>query len=213
MKRIIIIASALACASSSFAVDFVSNGAFESGNVLFSSDYSYFAPNMGSLTSASTYTVDNNPVDNHPSWAVFGDHTSSLGLMFLANGAGDASKEVWSQTVSGLSVGATYTFTAYGASVYSTSPATIRLKVNGTTVDTKALDATIGSWGKIEGTWVATTGSATLDIYDLVTAGDGNDFALDDISFVGPVPEPSTLAVLAVAGLGMRLRSKRRTVA
>lgn len=192
------------------AQNFVVNGSFESGAVGFTSDYGYEPPNLGLLTPAKKYTVEDNPVDSHPSWAAFGDHTTGLGNMFLANGGADPADKVWSQTVSGLVVGGTYTFTVYGASVYSVSPAVIRLQVDGSTVDTKALGSTPGSWGKIEGTWVASSSSAVLSILDLTTAGDGNDFALDDISFVGPVPEPGTLFALGLGAYGVLGRKIRR---
>jgi hypothetical protein len=65
------------------AQDLIVNGNFEAGNTGFSNDYNYSPTDM---QSARTYCVVANPASVHGSWASFGDHTTSSGLMLVANG-------------------------------------------------------------------------------------------------------------------------------
>lgn len=208
MRTLLAFSSFLALAALSPAFDFVVNGDFEAGNTGFTSDYVYVTPGPGHLGAQGVYTIDTNPHNSHTSFANMGDHTTGTGLMMILNGkAGDSS--VWEETVTGLLIGELYTFSAWASSVHPTSPASLELRVNGLTVDSIALSSTTNYWLQGLGTWTADSTTATLRIVDVNGASSGNDFAVDDISFAGPVPEPATVAVFCVLS-GALLRKRRR---
>jgi hypothetical protein len=71
------------------------------------------------------------------------------------------------------------------------------------------LPGTDGQWTLLSGSWnSASASTATIQIFDLTTAHQGNDFALDDLSFSAlAVPEPATAALV---GLGAVALVRRR---
>lgn len=166
------------------ASEFIVNGNFESGNSGFTTDYLYVPPGSGALVPQGRYTVDNNPRDSHNSFAIMGDHTSGTGLMMILNGVANDSV-VWEQTLTGLTFGESYTFSGWASSVYPTSPARLEFRVNGTSLGTLNLSSTTALWVQKSVTYVAASSTATLSIVDINGAATGNDFAIDDLSFMG----------------------------
>lgn len=190
------------------------NGNFESGNTGFTSSYAYNT----NLTLETRYFIGADPHTHHSFAISFPDH-SGAGLMFLANAGANASSVVWQQSVP-VSPSTTYRLTGWATSwgrnpsnsqPIDPSPAVLRLAINGATVlGSYNVPAADGVWGQFFVDWSSgAASSASIQIFDTVTAGIGNDFALDDLSFA--VPEPTGgVIMMAVASV---LMSRRRAIA
>jgi hypothetical protein len=174
------------------------NGDFEQGNTGFMSGYQYSPGNL----QETTYDVVSNPdldlpnatLANAPS---FGDHTTGHGLMFAANGATAPNVLVWKETISVLP-GTDYVFSLWDAnwSWGGISPATLNVIFNNVSVGMVSAPSITGTWSEFKANWNSGTNtSATVTIIDLNTVAYGNDFALDDISLVGPTPQTTETAV------------------
>ena len=107
----------------------------------------------------------------------------------------------WQQSVS-VTAGTVYDFSAWAAAAYPAEPANLEFLVGSTSLGTLQLSSTVGDWQNFTGQYTATTtGPVDVTIYDRLTGVfDGNDFALDDISFT-VVPEPATITIWAVVGI------------
>ncbi len=222
MKRSIFGSAVLACFTLGepgvASADLIFNGDFEAGNVGFQSGYAY----ASSSTAEGVYKVATDPRSLNPAAASFGDHTTGAGLMMIVNGATTPDRTVWQQTISVVSE-STYTLSGWAASWgnpgngIDPSPADLRLLVNGTQIGSDfSITPENGQWTQFLASWNSgTSTTATIRIVDVNTEPFGNDFTLDDLSFIGPaVPEPSALASL-VSGLVVLLaaRWRRRTAA
>ncbi len=217
--RLALLIGALICFSGAARADAVTNGNFSSGNTGFSSNYTY---STATPFGADDYTIGTNPNSYNSAWISMGDHTSGAGNMLIANGGSDATSAVWYETVS-VTPNTTYTFTAWVADVdlaaYNTSPETLNFLVGSSVIGSGFSPSTPGTWTEFRTTFFSGSDtSETLEIIDTNTASEGNDFALDDISYVGApttaaTPEPSSLLLLGsglVAGLGRIRRRKAR---
>jgi hypothetical protein len=182
------------------------NGNFSQGNTGFSSDYTYDSTPRG----AAQYAIDDDPHHVHESFASFGDHTTGTGLMLIANGATEPDKAVWSQIVT-TAADSPYRISAWAASALPAS--TLRFTVNGSQVGDLLALSTRGEWRRFDAVWnSAASTSAEVAVYETTLVYAGNDFALDDLSFVG-VPEPGTLTMLlgmVASGAALALIRSRR---
>ncbi|MEN9559473.1 MAG: hypothetical protein RLZZ502_684, partial [Pseudomonadota bacterium] len=142
-----------------------------------------------------------------------GDHTTGTGNMMVVNGGGQANT-AWSQSVA-VTAGTQYDLSAWAANVCC--DATFNFNFPGSGLELIIMDGVTstsiaagstglaGVWNKLSGNWTATsTGNVTVAILNTVTALNGNDFALDDISMtaVSNTPVPASLLLLAVGLLG-----------
>ncbi len=160
----------------------IENGDFEMGNTGFTSDYA----STGAFTQGEYLIVDNAQNWN-PNYAPCVDHTTGLGNMMAVDGAVIAGQNVWCQTVP-VMMNTDYDFSAWLQSTYFSSPANIELTINGVTVGAGFPLTTITcDWAEYTETWNSgTSTTAEICLLSTSTAGLGNDFALDDISFTGP---------------------------
>jgi len=176
--------------------ELVVNGDFSLGNTGFTSGYSFDPTANGLYAPESEYAVNNNANYNHTNFWGY-DHTSGTGTgnanFLIVNGAKYAPQPfVWRETVSVLP-NTDYYFSAWAISLNNVSPyAELRFSVNGVQVGTTAT-LTAGQnimknpWllkDRFYGMW--NSGSATtavIEILDLNTSANGNDFGIDDISF------------------------------
>jgi hypothetical protein len=205
MKRLAImgtlLCSAIGAVQFAEAAERFVNGDFEAGTAGFTSDYNF---NGTDNTLDGQFAVVDSPLDVHPSWANYGDHTSGTGLMLTANGSTASGLAVWRQTVS-VVPGEDYTFSAWAANSFNNNPANLSFRADGVEFLSLLLGVGLGLWTNV--TTVLNAGAASsieFEIVDLVTFGNGNDFALDDISLDGPVPVPEPGSLLLLAGcMGM----------
>gem|GEM_PF-5774694 len=163
----------------------VVNGDFSAGNVGFSSGYSYVS-GPSSLFPAGVYAISTNPHNEHPGAASFFDHTSGSGNMLAINGA-STPINVWCQTIA-VSPNTWYDFSAWFAnwsSDTSTNLPIIQFEINGSLIGSLfTFPHPDGLWTQYQTQWYSGTATtASICINDQQTAGFGNDFAVDDISF------------------------------
>ena len=217
LKSLFLVASAIV-AGPAMAANLVTNGGFEADNTGFTSTYRYVAATGDTMRDEGTYTVGTNAANYHSSWASVGAVEGSK--FFIANGSPTSDAPAWQQTLTGLTVGFTYRFSAYATNVCcnasfggpNVTPIIIAVGTGGVptqiTTVTEGTVGTTGLWRNISGTFVATATSTQLSIFTDTAAASGNDFGLDAIS-VTAVPEPATWAMM-IGGFGLIGAASRR---
>jgi len=165
------------------------NGDFESGNTGFTSEYDYSPSDM---YPPGKYTIDTSPKNVHSSWADYGDNTSGSGNMLIVNaacndgggsGCSSAVEVIWEQTVT-VNSNTPYVFRYYLSSSYPVAPAQIQVTINGSVIGTDYASSNVAEWDENSYTWNSESAtSATIVLKDLTRQYNGDDFAIDDISF------------------------------
>jgi hypothetical protein len=186
------------CSSSTsinVATELVVNGNFSAGNTGFTSQYIFDnsangLANGGSLGGygEGDYSVVNNAKFSHSAFNGK-DHTTGTGNMMVVNGT-TAYPNVWAQTFA-VQPNTTYYFSAWGLSVYNSNPAVLQFVINGNQVGSIASlqqgysnPAGPYNWVRFYGSWDSgPSTSVSIAIKNLNAVFNGNDFALDDISF------------------------------
>jgi hypothetical protein len=216
MSKILLAAAALAAGLSSAAMgaELLTNGNFEGGLAGFTSDYRY---SPGDLGPPDVFDVLTNPHNDHPAFAVMGDHTTGVGKMMVINGA-QSPLIVWREGTLAVAPNTTYVFSFWLATVYPQAPAVLSPEVNGVALTPAAnASGTVALWTPFTYSWFSgghTT--ATVALRNLNTAFSGNDFALDDLSFASVaagVPEPAAWALLLTGFLALGAALRRRATA
>ena len=157
------------------------NGDFSQGNVGFSTDYNYTTD----LYPEGNYYVGANPNTYHSGFGACPDHTTGTGNQMIINGSSATNTNVWCQTIS-VSPNTNYTFIAWGESVSSGNPAQLQFSIDGSQIgNVFGLPNTPCQWSQFYTTWYSGNNTtANICILNQQTAPGGNDFAIDDISFV-----------------------------
>jgi gliding motility-associated-like protein len=172
----------------------VTNGDFSGGNTGFSSSYVYCnTPNC--ITSEGMYSVGNNPTYFHT--AFFGsDHTTGSGDMMIVNGSGTPGTSVWCQTVN-VTPNTVYQFSTWVSTMNASSPAQLQFSINNVPIGTTfSAPANTYTWTQFFSTWNSGSNTtATICILNQNTSLGGNDFGLDDISFMACTPCTTTATV------------------
>ena len=156
------------------------NGDFSQGNSGFSSAYAAITPN----TSEGQYNVGTNPRNWNASLNSCTDHTSGNGNMMMVNGSPVAGSVVWKQTVT-VAPNTNYAFSTWIQSLSTANPAQLQFSINGKQLGSPiAAGAQACNWNQFYTTWNSgSITSAEIAIVNNNTVLNGNDFALDDISF------------------------------
>ncbi len=159
------------------------NGDFSGGNSGFQSNYLY---SPGSGIPEGTYAVGSNIAAWHPNLSNCNDHTGATGNgnMLLVNGSSAEDAVIWSQTVS-LQPNTNYAFSAWLQSLGASNPAQLQFSINGINLGLVFSGSSSPcNWQEFYTTWNSgNLSSATIAIVNKNTATNGNDFALDDLSF------------------------------
>jgi hypothetical protein len=194
------------------------NGDFELGNTGFDTEYTFIPGNIGP---AESYDVVSDPALSRPfdiNPVSYGDHTTGMGLMMAVNESRTPNTLVWGQTVT-VDPNTDYDFSVWLSSWFLTAPSQLDVRFNGVSVGTAMAPSTVAVWEEFSLTWNSgSSTSARIELRNLTTADIGGDFAIDDVSLLGPqvtpVPVPPTF-FLALSGVGFVgcgcMRRKRRT--
>ncbi|MFM2048679.1 MAG: hypothetical protein RI955_1227 [Bacteroidota bacterium] len=178
-------------------INLIANGDFSLGNASFTSGYTYCSASVppvgcvqswGLLSCQGFYNITTSPNLAHTNFSAFSNHTGGAGNMIVVNGSSSPSISVWCQTVT-VTPNTNYNLSAWVANVdpFSTSASLgiLSFNINGTQQGLKFSPVlATGVWTNQFITWNSGTNTlATICINDSSTAGGGNDFAIDDISF------------------------------
>jgi gliding motility-associated-like protein len=169
--------------SASLNPNLVINGDFTQGNIGFSTNYTYAATSNGTVQ--GVYGIVTNANAWFSSLSSCTDHTGGGNFMVAdastTNGGNDS---VWCQTIP-VQAGENFIFSFYAQSVSSGSPANFEVTINGTSIGTNSLDFSTCNWIQSSFPWNSgASTSANICIYNRNTTLFGNDFGIDDISFV-----------------------------
>ena len=162
------------------------NGDFEQGANGFTSQY------QNSVGIRGGYMIGTDPRNYNGVFSACGDHSSGTGKMFITDASEQANVKVWCQTVSTLA-NTKYEFAAWFSSVYPPNPPILQFSVNGSALGNAFnVGATTCNWQEFAATWNSgTTTSAEICLINQNTAGSGNDFVIDDITFSPVIPHSS----------------------
>ena len=167
----------------------VVNGNFSSGSSGFSSSYTYVANDPADpdeLWPEGYYSVWTSARDVHPNWSKSTKGKGGSGNFLIVNGNTVDNIVVWTQTVT-VSTNTNYYFCAWLCSVHPLNPAQLSFSVNGTNIGSTyvASTDTVNHWDEFFATWESEANtSAVISIVNKNIIANGNDFGLDDISFV-----------------------------
>lgn len=163
----------------------VVNGSFETGNNSgFTSSYIYMSGPNGSIYNEGTYAITNDASNNHPNFNCYEDHTSGSGYFMAVNGSSTSNVVVWSETIN-ISPNTEYEFSTWVMSLSGISPAILQFRINGILLgEPFQASAVTCQWNQFFEQWNSgTSTTAEISIVNQNTAGNGNDFSLDDINF------------------------------
>jgi len=163
----------------------VTSGDFEGTNSANIKAYTQYSTWPGIIDlQAGEYAVAKSPNACHGSLGLFPDHTNGTGNMMVFNGNSSTSTLVWTQTIP-TNPNTNYSFSTWIASAYPINPASLQFSINGTLIGSSFnASSTVGQWQQFYATWNSGTATnAVISIVNQNTNSNGNDFALDDISF------------------------------
>lgn len=166
------------CRSNTFVP--IINGNFSSGNVGFTTGYTYDA--VPGTFGPGHITVTNNPQSFNSGFGNCGDHTSGAGNMLLVDGSDVAGTDVWCENINVLP-NTDYVFEFWATNVYPVSPPSLIATCNGIVIGAVTLEPTMCQWQKVSFCFTpVTSGNVSMCIAEVSGIGFGNDFAIDDIS-------------------------------
>ncbi|MBS1534751.1 MAG: gliding motility-associated C-terminal domain-containing protein [Bacteroidetes bacterium] len=165
------------------------NHDFSQGDKGFVTDYIYYSPNNPNGNQRA-YGIVSNPQNWESGFASFTDHSGN-GLMLVVDGSpqNSGNDKVWSQSVP-VTPNQNYTFSYWVRTAALPSLANLEVIINGNSVGIDAAPINTLSWVNHTYTWNSGSNTvANIILYDRNTVLTGNDFALDDLSFIGPTTQ------------------------
>lgn len=204
------------CPESVTGLNLVQNPGFEMGDTLFRSplnswDDPAYPPPGRWWSVPGEYWVHGVPVEFNADGQFSGTpHTGSK--MMLVDAKCEPGQTIWEQDLK-VKPGTNYYFSVWISTLKIDAPARLKFEVNGVTLGEEVNAPSVkNSWLFYEDVWYSDTmdGIVTLRIKEQNGVGceDGDDFALDDISFIpgcefgAPGPEPSLGPDFALCGTG-----------
>lgn len=189
--------SLITCSTLFAQQNLIVHGNFDDNIRDFDTDYEY-SYGLGGDGDTGKYYLGNNAHNNSSSMFTFYDHTTGSGQQryMIVNGHTQSNKLVWGMTINvqahsyyDLSMWITNLSPGGGSSLTPWMKTKLRIKINGETLLDNWLIPNVsqsnGIWNQVpvQHWYSANSTTATIQIYDLCTSDNGNDFGLDDISF------------------------------
>ncbi len=187
-------------ASAMSTTNLVTNGDFSAGNTGFSTGHIYgTGGSWGLLSGSGQYAISTNANLTHNNFPNCTDHTTGTGNYLIVNGSSVTNLSVWCQTIT-VSPNTDYYFSAWITSVVSSSPAILSFTVNGASLGPNHnVSSLTCNWQNYFQTWNSGTNTTvSICITNQNTAGGGNDFGIDDISFRPSCIDRDTIVVTAL---------------
>ena len=185
--------------------ELISNGDFESGNTHFTSSYSMQCIN-GTMPQGS-YCITDNSGWFHPGWATC-ETITKTGNMLVSDGAVTPNENIWCQNVA-VESNKDYAFSAMITSVFIQNPPIMQFSINGELLgEPFRANDTPCDWQEFFHVWNSNLNtSANICIVNQNTEGDGNDFAIDNISLRETCFDTETLDVTITDSVKINLGS------
>ena len=151
---------------------------------------------LGGDNDTGKFYLGNNAHNNSTSMFNFNDHTTGNGQTryMIVNGHTQSDKLVWGMTLS-VQAHSYYDFSLWmtnlsaGGGTFGYMRSKLKIKINNDVVvdeyNMTNVSSTQGIWNQMPAVrWYSrNTTTARIEIYDLCTSDNGNDFGLDDLSF------------------------------
>jgi hypothetical protein len=168
----------------------VYNNDFNFGNVGFTSQYGYCPTSGFCMYGDGNYTVYNNPNELHNGF-VGSDHTTGTGNFLFVNGHSIPGTSVWNQTIN-VEPNTDYEFSLWVTSLVNFSLAQLNFRVNNADIGVVfEAPSSLNSWIEFKLIWNSGINTnASISIINQNTQTGGNDFGIDDISFIKVCPVP-----------------------
>lgn len=189
----------------------LNNGDFESGGVGVGFDVASaytLLPAATGNTVQGNYAFTNNPQPFNAVFISSGDHTTGAGKMMIVDGSSDTSfPKFWKAGntgggVCGLTPGLTYKFSYWVKTISSTSIGTFsRANIIATFNNTNPVgapvvgativpvySAVVNNWVQVVYNFVPTSACVNIELSNSRLGAAGNDFAIDDLQVLAPVP-------------------------
>lgn len=171
------------------ATNLIKNGDFSKGNIDFTSDYFYASSGFAS----GGYVITDNPKKHHPGFFPCLDHTNDdVRLMMVFDSYTVPNKVIWSQTVA-VSENRVYDFRMWAAKLVYYDDSYLEIRINGEPLDSIFhVTHPSGTWSDFHRKWCSNGNTtAKIEIVNTTLNADGNDLAIDDISFIDLSPNLS----------------------
>jgi gliding motility-associated-like protein len=168
------------------------NGDFSQGNTGFTSEYSFANPNV----TEGQYFVGTNANVWNASMSACSGHTTGVDNMLLVNGAPVPDVNVWKQTIA-VTPNTNYAFSTWIEALWPPNPAILQFSINGIEAGV-LITASLPTcnWTQFYTTWNSGNNTAAvISIVNKNTEVQGNDFALDDISFAPVIIERDSVVI------------------
>jgi len=181
---------------STSSTNLIVNGDFTQGNTGFSTDYQYLA-NAGQFGVQKAYGIVSSANNWFQGFQSCSSNAPSAGNMMVVDGStsNNGNDNVWGQTVT-VTPNKTYTFSYWLQTIATPNPALIEVKINGVTIGSSTAPISNCQATQISYTWNSGNNtSAQIEIFDRVFVLSGNDFSLDDISFIENITSNNQCAV------------------
>ncbi len=159
----------------------VKNGDFEAGNADFTTDYRYVP---GGTFDRGTYAILTNPGDFNRGFRQCLDSAIPGGRMLVADGSEVNGAKAWCQRVP-VNPNRRYAFQVYLTSLVGFNPPRLVFTINGARLGEARANTNTCEWQQFYTIWESpNVTTAEICVVNNNTIADGNDFALDRISFV-----------------------------
>ena len=181
----------------------IHNGNFEEKDFSFRSNYLYTAPTDNALYPEGVYAIVTDAQKHHIYFKSHHDHTydNGKGHYMAVNGKMSPGATVWEQQIDEIQPETDYIFSVWVVTLKANTfmeRAILQFNINGRLIEEPFIAPypDSRSWEQFSVRW--NSGESTLaviKILNLNTDADGNDFGLDDISFVPIVPDKGSIKV------------------